>query len=183
MAAARASAFAGWCRNEAWPTLKDVGTFGVRWLQLVGLLHCIQEYGIDFSTTTGASMVPVFNASGDVLLFERFTHRTSGYQRGEVVVATSPKDPDARICKRIIGLQGDRVAANTHPSDDREVTVPRGHVWLEGDNSAVSQDSRHYGPVPVGLLQGKVCAKLWPLHEMGVVHRKSLQGRLLSAAE
>jgi hypothetical protein len=29
------------------------------------------------------------------------------------------------------------------------VLIPRGHVWLEGDNKAASHDSRHYGPVPV----------------------------------
>ena len=31
--------------------------------------------------------------------------------------------------------------------------MPRGHVWLEGDNKAASHDSRHYGPVPVTWFQ------------------------------
>merc|ERR1719265_2066531 len=80
---------------KARPVLSEVGIFGVRWLQLVGLLHCVQEYGIDFSTTVGASMVPDFNAAGDVLLFDRLTHRIFGWNRGQVVVCTSPRDPDA----------------------------------------------------------------------------------------
>ncbi|CAE7215062.1 imp1 [Symbiodinium necroappetens] len=153
--------FGTWVKGSAWPLVSEAGVFGVRWLQLVGLLHCVQEYGIDFSTTVGASMVPVFNASGDVLLYERLTQRLAGWSRGEVVVATSPKDPDGRICKRILGLQGDRVKVWSHIGE-KEVLIPRGHVWLEGDNKAASHDSRHYGPVPVGLLQGKVRLKLWP---------------------
>ena len=34
--------------------------------------------------------------------------------------------------------------------------VPKGHVWLQGDNAYNSTDSRHYGPVPYALIQGKV---------------------------
>ena len=33
--------------------------------------------------------------------------------------------------------------------------VPQGHVWLLGDNPSNSRDSRHYGPVPMGLIIGK----------------------------
>ena len=51
------------------------------------------------------SQVPVFNASGDVLLFERMTQRLKGWSRGEVVVATSPKDPDARICRSVFSTK------------------------------------------------------------------------------
>lgn len=43
--------------------------------------------------------------------------------------------------------------------------VPKGHVWLEGDNPSHSRDSRHYGPVPYALLQGKVCLRVrQPFH-------------------
>ena len=51
-------------------------------------------------------MVPVFNASGDVLLFERLTQRINGWTRGQVIVATSPKDPEARICAPELGSYG-----------------------------------------------------------------------------
>jgi len=38
--------------------------------------------------------------------------------------------------------------------------VPRGHVWLEGDNLENSSDSRTYGPVPYGLLRSRVLYKV-----------------------
>nr|CDI52276.1 related to IMP1-protease, mitochondrial [Melanopsichium pennsylvanicum 4] len=46
--------------------------------------------------------------------------------------------------------------------DVQYVTVPLGHVWLAGDNMGNSTDSRHYGPVPLGMVRGKVLARVWP---------------------
>lgn len=45
----------------------------------------------------------------------------------------------------------------------RTLVVPPGHVWVEGDCPALAIDSRHYGPVPVEWLRGKLVARLWPL--------------------
>lgn len=39
------------------------------------------------------------------------------------------------------------------------VRIPLGHVWLAGDNPSNSTDSRSYGPVPIGLIQGRVILK------------------------
>lgn len=40
------------------------------------------------------------------------------------------------------------------------VQVPKGHVWLQGDNFINSTDSRHYGPVPYALLRGRAFLKV-----------------------
>ena len=34
--------------------------------------------------------------------------------------------------------------------------MPKGHVWVQGDNIYASRDSRDFGPVPYGLIYGKV---------------------------
>ncbi|CAH0520762.1 unnamed protein product [Peronospora belbahrii] len=44
--------------------------------------------------------------------------------------------------------------------------IPKGHVWLEGDNKHDSHDSRYYGPVPCALVQGRVVMRIWPLNQL-----------------
>ena len=38
--------------------------------------------------------------------------------------------------------------------------IPKGHVWLQGDNLANSIDSRDYGAVPEATLKGRVLARV-----------------------
>lgn len=40
--------------------------------------------------------------------------------------------------------------------------VPEGHVWLEGDNTSNSTDSRTFGAVPIGLVKGYLLARVRP---------------------
>eukprot|EP00971_Amphidinium_carterae_P323078 6420854-Amphidinium_carterae.1 len=118
----------------------------------------------------GASMVPQISQGGDVILFERVTHRLEGLKRGEVVVAMSARDPGAMVCKRVGGIAGDRCLL----ADKTEIVVPKGHVFLVGDNQPVSHDSRHYGPVSQGLVLGKVCKGITEGHR-SASHSKNLQ--------
>ena len=38
--------------------------------------------------------------------------------------------------------------------------IPRGHVWLEGDNPLASYDSRDHGAIPLALVYGRVRYKV-----------------------
>jgi len=51
--------------------------------------------------------------------------------------------------------------------------VPPHHVWLQGDNTRNSNDSRHYGPVPTALLRGRMCFRMWPPRQIGSVSADS----------
>jgi len=68
-------------------------------------------------------------------------------------------DDDAR--RRMEGFDNHAVAPEAEAA--RTLVVPPGHVWVEGDCPALSIDSRHYGPVPVEWIKGKLVARIWPL--------------------
>ena len=58
--------------------------------------------------------------------------------------------------------------------------LSQGHIWIEGDNAAVSEDSRtKFGPVPAALVQGRLVSVLWPPRAVGSVSTEFPQNRLL----
>jgi len=50
--------------------------------------------------------------------------------------------------------------------------IPKGYCWVEGDNSALSRDSRDFGPVPLGMICGTVVSVMWPPTHMGLLRRR-----------
>lgn len=102
-------------------------------------------------------MLPTLNATGDLLLQLPLSKRSimTSIERGELINFVSPMNPKVLACKRVIGLPGDQVLLRGEPVD-----VPSGYLWVEGDNHEVSVDSRVYGPIPMGLVQGKIPARV-----------------------
>lgn len=61
----------------------------------------------------------------------------------------------------------------------RTIEVPDGHVWLEGDCPPFSLDSRHYGPIPMDWIRGRLLLRVWPL-SLEDEYGKSIPSRLPS---
>ncbi len=126
------------------------------------------------------SMEPTIE-TGEFYLADASYYRARAPMRGEVVVYKHPKQPEFRSIKRIVAVEGDRIAikggraivngitleepyleedpaAGSVP-DMPEMQVPAGHVFVLGDNRANSVDSRDslaHGPVPLENLIGRV---------------------------
>jgi signal peptidase I len=49
----------------------------------------------------------------------------------------------------------------------RSIRIPRGSVFLMGDNRGDSDDSRFWGPVPVSWVIGRAFATYWPPGRLG----------------
>jgi signal peptidase I len=104
------------------------------------------------------------------------------------------------LVKRVIGVGGDRVVCcdtkgrvtvNGHALNEKsylpkgmapsqvkfDVTVPKDHLWLMGDNRGFSFDSRGHmggaggGYVDDDLVVGKVFALIWPWKRAEIIHR------------
>ncbi|GAB4846687.1 hypothetical protein Ancab_025693 [Ancistrocladus abbreviatus] len=137
-------------------------------------LHITNTY-ICFPTLVyGPSMLPTLNMKGDVLLSERVSHRLGKVEVGDVILVKSPENPLKTLTKRVAGMEGDRITFLVDPRNtdiSATVVVPKGHVWIQGDNIYASKDSRHFGPVPYGLIEGKAFFRVWPPDEFGVLGR------------
>ncbi|CAH2326119.1 mitochondrial inner membrane protease subunit 1 [Pelobates cultripes] len=156
---------------------KTIGFFGYA-IQYGCIAHCTFEYIGEIVICSGPSMEPTIR-NYDVLLCDNLSRHLYSIHKGDIIIAKSPNRPEINICKRVIGLEGDKICTSS-PSDliKRHSYVPKGHVWLEGDNLQNSSDSRTYGPVPYALIRGRIFVRIWPFSSFGVL-QDSPTGRIL----
>jgi len=109
-------------------------------------------------------------------------------KRGDIIVFKYPEDPKKDYIKRLVAFEGELIEIrngdiyiNGTLSDlepfqkiyyynrgrygliGKPVRVPSGHVFVLGDNSASSADSRFWGFVPKENIIGKADIIFWPL--------------------
>lgn len=149
-----------------------------------------------YTVPTG-SMVPTVEV-GDKILAQRIDG--SEVRRGDIVIFTDSLWGDVPMVKRVVGTGGDKIACcdkqgrmtvNGKPVEESylkdtegpasptgfKATVPKGDLFLLGDNRAVSEDSRvrltdaDSGSVPRSAVQARVDATAWPLGRMGMIDR------------
>lgn len=150
----------------------------LRWAVLgVIVIVLFSQYVISISRVAGESMQPTLKA-GQLVAIDRINRRFSPFARGTVVQVRFPGDPDqTRYVKRIVGLPGDTVALSkgqifindrvisepylsagqsANLGDDQQWALLDDQYFLLGDNRAVSNDSRTFGPVEGRFIVGRV---------------------------
>ncbi|MFL1671969.1 signal peptidase I [Paenibacillus dendritiformis] len=145
-----------------------------------GISLLIQQVAYAQVVVQQHSMQHTYNP-GDRLIENKWVYHWFEPAYGDVVII-DPAFQGERYIKRIVGVAGDTIDArdgklevngqvidepfaegNTLPKQlELPIVVPEGHVFVMGDNRAVSIDSRTYGPVPLEYLEGKVECKVWP---------------------
>ncbi len=142
--------------------------------------------GIYLKTDSMAPTLP----QGSHVFVNKFVYRFKNPQRGDIIVFHTPQQPDRDkdLVKRVIAIEDDtleirnkkvvlngkeqseRYIQNIYPNvkyiDDNLplIAIPKGHVFVLGDNRDVSGDSRDWKDasgkwspyVPFGSIQGRV---------------------------
>jgi signal peptidase I len=144
-------------------------------------VHVAQAVEIE----AGPSMQPNLYA-GYRLMVERLSYRFHPPGRGDIVVADRPGD-EVSLVKRVMGLPGETIevrrghvlidgAAIEEPwvihfggPDYGPAEVPKGYVFILGDNRRLSRDSRAVGPIPLEMIEGRVWLVYWPPGEIRLV--------------
>ena len=147
------------------------------------LLSAILFLGINAVTARirvdGMSMQPSL-LNGEFVLVNRLAYKFGQPQLGDIIVFHLPSDPDLEYIKRVIGTPGDvveikgrKVYVNGERLDEPYIAektlyevrweVPRGAVFVLGDNRNNSSDSHNWGPVPLDNVVGKAIFVYWPV--------------------
>ncbi len=141
-------------------------------------------------TVVMSSMEPNFY-QGDCIMVSKVNYRSSGPQRGEVIVFSPPFDSPHPFIKRVIGLPGEiveikdgSVSVNGTALDEEYVSappnytmpatlVPEDEYFVLGDNRNNSNDSHTGWLVPRDNIIGRAWFVYWPPSRWRVVQHHS----------
>jgi len=135
------------------------------------------------------SMRPVL-MEGDRIFVDKISYRFREPERGEIIVFKYPLDRKKDFVKRLVGLGGEKLEIRdgqlyvngqrlerpisiaqrlyyNRPDwrfgrRGRVTSIPGGHFFVLGDNSAQSSDSRNWGFVPRENVIGRAVLIWWP---------------------
>lgn len=161
----------------------------LEWLQAlviaVVLALIIRFFVFEPFNVSGPSMMNTLH-DGDFVLVNKIVYQYRMPKRGEVVVFEAPGHKD--YIKRVIAVENDTIEAQnnvvrvngrsidepyladgTRTSDIKLQKIPKGYIFVMGDNRMNSSDSRELGPISVNKIVGRADVVFWPLRDFRVL--------------
>ena len=141
-------------------------------------------YFVQISRVVGESMKPTYH-EGDVVLVDKIFYKQSEPKYNDIVVV---KYGNEQIIKRVIGVEGDKIELISNELyingqrieedyinekmeyNDFSYEVPKGKIFIMGDNRNHSKDSRDpsLGQVPYDAILGKSQIRIFPFSKIGL---------------
>lgn len=170
---------------EIWDWVKSISIA----LLVVILLNL---YVFNLSTVKGHSMEPTLKEK-EWLFVNKIVYMTGHPKRGDVVILKDPEltNVDRQfLVKRVVAIAGDKVEIRSgklyvngeyvqEPYTDNRIedgdrgpfVVEENRYFVMGDNRhrGASKDSRIFGSVEAGLIQGRADFILWPFGKVGTL--------------
>lgn len=141
---------------------------------------------------SGVSMENTFK-NKDILLINKTTLYSGKFKRGDVVLFKYPKNPKEIYIKRIVAFPGEKIEIKNNiitiynsdkPSGfvlkenyitqevktlgDISLELKDGEYFVLGDNREHSSDSRHWGPLNIEFILGRVFLRAYPLSKISI---------------
>jgi signal peptidase I len=141
-------------------------------------------------TVVMSSMWPNFE-DGECIMVNKLSYRSSGPQRGDVIIFDPPFDSEYPFIKRVIGLPGEtveikdgKVSVNGTPLNEEYIMAPPNYTmpatevseneyFVLGDNRNNSTDSSKGWTVLQDNIIGKAWFTYWPPSKLGIVKHYS----------
>ncbi|CAK7070656.1 signal peptidase I [Tissierella sp. P1] len=170
---------------------KDVKNETMEWIKSIAtavvIAILIKTFVFNTTYVLGNSMYPTLHEK-DRLFANKISLYFGGPSRGDVIVLKAPDAPDKDYIKRVIGIEGDvveikdgKVYVNgsmleeeylindsyTHVYDESIWEVPKGHVFVLGDNreEGASKDSRYFGCISAKTIKGITGFRYFPIDD------------------
>ena len=168
----------------------------IDWIKTIGIslvLAFLIVQVVKPTIVSGESMYPTLN-NKDYLILNRLSYKFGEVKEGDIIVFKTDlkqdngKDKD--LIKRVIATGGDHLVIkdskvyvndkllnepyidNAYTAGDIDIVIPKGKVFVMGDNRENSKDSRSedVGLVDENDILGEVMVRLFPLNKIGSVN-------------
>jgi signal peptidase I len=173
-------------KNEAWEWINALAI-------AIALAFLIRTFLFSPFIVEGESMETTLH-NEEKLVVNKAIYYLEKPQRGDIIVFHAEETRD--YIKRVIGVEGDTVEVKNDilyingkqvdepylakkreeakelgvplTEDFAPVTVPKGHIFVMGDNRLNSRDSRMIGPVSIDKVVGRAEFVIWPFKQIRI---------------
>ncbi len=172
---------------------RSIFDYSVSIIICIVLAVIIRNYVITRADVDGRSMNPTLKDK-DIVFVEKISTLSEKYKRGSIIIFDAPRTDHDIYIKRVVGVAGDKIEIKngkvylngkeleekylaegtvtkrgTFMADKESFIVPKGYIFVMGDNRDFSEDSRAFGPVKLDAVKGRAIVRVFPMKTIKIL--------------